>query len=72
MREGHNLLAKLPGRRFGSHRHSRQRRWRAAAYGIVEKHDGRIEVDREPGQGATFTVCLPIRRPQQMGIRPTA
>jgi len=28
-------------------------------YGIVRNHRGAIHVETEPGQGATFTVCLP-------------
>jgi two-component system NtrC family sensor kinase len=32
------------------------------SYGIVQKHDGRIDVDSRPGEGATFTIWLPIRR----------
>jgi len=34
----------------------------SVAYGIVEKHGGRIDVDTAPGAGTTFTVRLPVRR----------
>jgi len=33
------------------------------AYGIVQKHHGRIDVRSEPGCGACFRVTLPVRRP---------
>jgi signal transduction histidine kinase len=35
------------------------------AYGIVQKHQGRIEVQSEVGQGTTFRIVLPIRHPTE-------
>jgi len=32
----------------------------AISYGIVERHEGTIEVSSQPGQGATFVVKLPV------------
>ena len=34
------------------------------SYGIVQKHDGTIDVESEVGKGTTFTVRLPIKGPQ--------
>ncbi len=35
----------------------------AICYDIVQKHSGRIEVESQPGQGAAFTVWLPLASP---------
>lgn len=35
----------------------------SVSYGIIERHGGRIEVQSEPGKGATFTVYLPLKSP---------
>jgi PAS domain S-box-containing protein len=32
----------------------------ATVYGIVQQHDGEIAVDGDPGQGARFTITLPL------------
>jgi signal transduction histidine kinase len=42
------------------------------SYGIVQKHQGRIEVESTIGQGTTFRVTLPIRRPMPHDVAPTS
>ena len=32
----------------------------SVSYGIIQDHDGRIEVDSRPGKGITFTLVLPV------------
>lgn len=33
----------------------------AISYGIIEQHQGKIEVKSEPGQGSIFTISLPVK-----------
>ncbi len=35
----------------------------SVTYKVIEEHRGTISVDSQPGQGTTFVVTLPIRRP---------
>ena len=41
-----------------------------ATYAILRKHDGHIEVESEPGAGATFHVFLPAVVAQAQSVRP--
>lgn len=34
----------------------------AISYGIIKKHNGRINIDSEVGKGSTFTIQLPIQK----------
>ena len=37
----------------------------SVSYGIVKNHQGEIRVDSQPGEGATFTVLLPIESAEE-------
>ena len=32
----------------------------AVSYGLIQKHEGRLEVSSQPGKGSAFRICLPI------------
>jgi len=38
------------------------------SYGIVQRHGGTLAATSHPGQGATFTIWLPVRRPPPDGV----
>lgn len=40
----------------------------SVSYGIIEKHNGRIEVQSIPGEGSTFTLLLPVGEIKQQVI----
>ncbi len=37
----------------------------AVAYGIIQRHHGRIEVQSKEGEGSTFTIYLPLYHEEQ-------
>jgi signal transduction histidine kinase len=37
----------------------------SAAFGIVKRHEGRIEIESEVGRGTTLRILLPIRTPRE-------
>jgi len=41
----------------------------AISYGIVKEHKGTITVESEEGQGATFTISLPVGSEQEITTR---
>jgi len=38
----------------------------AVVYGIIQRHEGRIEIESEESKGTTFIVCLPIQGEAQV------
>jgi signal transduction histidine kinase len=42
------------------------------AYGIVQKHKGRLEVESTPGKGTRFRIWLPVNGPESVEAAPEA
>jgi two-component system NtrC family sensor kinase len=43
----------------------------AMVYGIVKRHEGKIEIETELGRGTTFTIRLPVQREQPESFVPS-
>lgn len=41
------------------------------SYGIIEKHNGKIEVQSEPGKGTTFIITLPVNQLKNSNLKTT-
>ncbi len=67
---GHGIPAEIQDKIFepffSTHQHAAKRRGAglgmSVVYGIVEDHNGRIEIESEVGRGTTFTILLPAER----------
>ena len=40
----------------------------AMVYGVMERHEGRIEIDSELGKGTTFRLIFPVRKAASTGV----
>jgi CheY-like chemotaxis protein len=40
----------------------------AMVYGVMERHEGKIEIDSELGKGSTFRLIFPVRKAANQGV----
>jgi len=40
----------------------------AVSYGIIQRHQGKVEVRSKEGEGTTFTIYLPLQREEKVKI----